>query len=203
MRHENLSEQQASEIRAAIRERYRNVSKKASGLFAYPVGQESALQLGYERDWLDRMPSEVVERFVGVGNPFSVRRPDEGERVLDAGCGCGFDSFVASHLVGARGRVSGVDLTPEMLHVGRKACPGWPLRNIEFSEASVERLPFEDGSFDVVISNGVLNLVPDKDAAFRELHRVLAPGGTFVAADLLLDAAIPEEILADKDAWST
>ena len=202
MRDECLSEQQATEIRSAVRDTYRLVSKRPSGVLPYPVGRESALGLGYQRDWLESISADVVERFIGVGNPFEVRRPDDGERVLDVGCGCGFDSFVASLLVGARGHVVGVDLTPEMLEFARRASVAWPFRNLQFMEGSVENLPFEDGSFDLVISNGVLNLVPDKDAAFRQLSRVLGPGGSFVAADLLVDEAIPEEVLADKDAWS-
>jgi arsenite methyltransferase len=202
MRDECLSEQRATEIRNAVKGTYRLVSKQPSGVLPYPVGRDSALGLGYERGWLEAISADVVERFVGVGNPIGIRRPNDGERVLDAGCGCGFDSFVASLLVGARGRVVGVDLTPEMLEVARRASAAWPLRNIQFMEGSVENLPFEDGSFDLVISNGVLNLVPDKDAAFRQLSRILVPGGSFVAADILVDEAIPEEVLADKDAWS-
>ena len=202
MRDERLSEQQATEIRRAVMDTYRLVSERPSGLLPYPVGRESALGLGYQRSWLDSISADVVERFIGVGNPFGIRRPEDGERVLDVGCGCGFDSFVASVLVGARGRVVGVDLTPEMLEVAQRGLASWPLHNIQFTEASAEDLPFEDAAFDVVISNGVLNLVPDKAAAFQQLSRVLRPGGRFLAADLLVDEAIPEDILAAKDAWS-
>jgi arsenite methyltransferase len=125
-----------------------------------------------------------------------------GDRVLDVGSGCGFDSYVASLLVGERGRVVGLDLTPEMVDVARHASRSWRFDNVEFREGSVEELPFSDGDFDLVISNGVLNLVPDKDAAFRELARVLRPGGRFVVADVLVDETIPEDLLAQKDAWS-
>ena len=197
-----LSEQEAAKIRTAVKEKYRAVSAQPGGALPYPVGRESVLHLGYETGSLESIPAEVTERFVGVGNPFSLERPRDGDRVLDAGCGCGFDSFVASVLAGAGGSVVGVDLTPEMLEVARRGLASWPLRNMQFTEASVEDLPFEDAAFDLVISNGALNLVPHKATAFQELGRVLRPGGRFVAADLLVDEAIPEDILAEKDAWS-
>ena len=176
---------------------------RPDGAFSYPVGRESATRLGYEPAALDAIATDVIDRFVGVGNPFSIHRPQAGDRVLDAGCGCGFDSFNASMLVGESGSVVGVDLSPEMLAVARSGLAAWQPRNLTFVECSVERLPFDDEAFDLVISNGALNLVPDKAAAFRELSRVLRPGGKFVVADLLVDEAIPNEVLADKDAWSS
>jgi arsenite methyltransferase len=202
MRSQGLSEQEAATMREAVKEKYRAVSKQPADRFAYPVGRDSALSLGYEPGLIESISPEVVERFVGVGNPFTQRQPCQGERVLDAGCGAGLDTFVASALVGSRGFAVGVDLTPEMLDVARRGLADWPLENVQFREASVEDLPFEDEAFDLVFSNGALNLVPDKDAAFRELRRVLRPGGHFVAVDLLIDDAIPEEVLAGKDAWS-
>ena len=200
---ECLSIEKRDAILKTVREKYSAVSREPAGKFSYPVGRESALGLGYAPEWLAQLPAEIVDRFVGVGNPFSIRKPRPGERVLDVGCGCGFDSFVASGLVGPEGRVVGLDLSPEMLAFAREALGTRPLPNIEFKDGSVEALPFEDGSFDLVISNGVLNLVPDKNAAFREIHRVLRPGGTLAAADLLVIESIPEEVLADSDAWST
>lgn len=200
---EPLSAAEAERLREAVREKYRRVAREPRGHFGYPVGRESALGLGYEEAWLDAIPEPVVEGFVGVGNPFRVRRPRRGERVLDLGCGSGLDAFVAALLVGARGGAVGVDLVPEMLEVAARGASGWEGGNVEFVPADVERLPFEDESFDVVLSNGVLNLVPDKDAAFREARRVLRPSGAFVAADLLVMASIPAEVLASVDAWST
>lgn len=202
MRDVSVDEERAAELRAAVREKYRAVAEDPVGRFTYAVGRESAVGLGYEPGWLEAIAPEVVDRFVGVGNPFRIRRPEVGECVLDVGCGCGLDSFVASILVGPTGRTVGVDLTGEMLAVARQARADWPIAGLEFVQASIEQLSGLDGSFDFVVSNGVLNLVPDKDAAFRQIFRVLRPGGTFVAADLLLDDAIPEEVLADMDAWS-
>ncbi|MBI2932346.1 MAG: methyltransferase domain-containing protein [Planctomycetes bacterium] len=177
----------------AIEEKYRRVAEKPCGHFPYPVGRESARTLGYE-EWIDRIPADVVDRFVGVGNPFRLRRPRPGERVLDLGCGRGMDAHVASLLVGAKGQVVGLDLTFAML--------GRPRRNLRFVQGDIESLPFRNGSFDVVLSNGALNLVPDKDRAFDEVFRVLRRGGVLAAADLLTVATLPPEVLADMDAWS-
>jgi ubiquinone/menaquinone biosynthesis C-methylase UbiE len=191
--------ERAEELRRAVRDKYRSVSVEPRGPFPYPVGRESAVELGYDRAWLEAIPDDVVDRFVGVGNPFRVRRPERGARVLDLGCGSGLDVFVAARLVGAEGRAAGVDLTPEMLAWPRRHAAG----SAEFHEALIEALPFPDGSFTLAISNGALNLVPDKDAAFREIFRVLAPGGAFAVADLLVTATVPEEVLRGMDAWST
>lgn len=199
----NLDPESASKIRSSVKSKYRDVAVGSEGHFPYPVGRESALKLGYDPKWLEAVPGEVVERFVGAGNPFSLRMPKPGERVLDAGCGCGLDAFVCSALVGPAGRVSAVDLTAEMLALPRKLASRLEQQNIEFREASVEALPYNEGAFDLVISNGVLNLIPDKKAAFSELARVLRRGGVFAAADLLVMEEIPPEVLASKDAWST
>jgi SAM-dependent methyltransferase len=198
-----LDPERASEIRSSVKSLYRDVVQCPEGRFPYPVGRESALNLGYDSSWLEAIPNEVVERFVGVGNPFSIRMPKTGERVLDAGCGCGLDAFVCSILVGPAGKVYGVDLTAEMLALPLSFCSKLSRQNVEFHEASVETLPYRDGTFDLAISNGALNLIPDKKAAFSELSRVLKPGGVLAAADLLVMEEIPPEVLAGKDAWST
>lgn len=191
----------SNELRATVRQRYAAVARDARGQFPYPVGPESLGRLGYAREWIAALPPDIAARFVGVGNPFAIRRPRPGERVLDVGCGCGADTFIAASLVGATGRAVGLDSTPEML--------AWPSRFVapdraaEFVESSAEEIPFGDGNFDLVISNGALNLATDKERAFDELARVLRPQGEMVIADLVVRESIPEEMLASMDAWST
>lgn len=203
MRNELLSEERRTQLREAVRDRYRAVSLNPAGHFQYPVGRESTRRLGYEPEWLSAVPDDIVDRFVGIGNPFSIRKPTVGERALDVGCGCGLDAFVAAHFVGSQGHSVGLDSSVEMLSWPRRALIDSPLTNLEFHESSVENLPYDDADYDMVISNGVLNLVPDKDAAFGEIARVLRAGGLLVAADLIARDSIPEEVLASKDAWST
>ncbi len=193
----------SASIDARIRTKYAQVATRAEGHFPYPVGRASAERLGYEPEWIEAVPAEVVGRFVGVGNPFRVRTPRRGERVLDVGCGCGFDSFVASHLVGAGGEVVGVDLCEEMLDVARRGLTERAALALRFELASATALPFRDAHFDQVISNGVLNLVPDKPAAFREIARVLRPGGVLASADLVVVEDVPKEVLDDPAAWET
>lgn len=192
----------AEELLREIKQRYRAVARDPAGQFSYAVGRPSAEALGYDPAWLDAVPAPIVDRFVGVGHPFSLRAPRPGEAVLDAGCGCGLDTFIASSLVVPGGRAVGVDLTADMLDVARAALATSPRPNLELHEGSVEALPFAAGSFDLVSSNGALNLVLDKAAAFRELARVLRPGGTLAVADLLVTETVPDEVLADLDAWS-
>ena len=191
-----------SELIAAVRERYAAVAREPHGHFPYPVGLESLTRLCYAPEWISSVPRELAARFVGVGNPFIVRLPRPGERVLDIGCGCGVDTLIAARLVGRTGRSVGLDATPEMLEWPRNAGAGKDGCAPEFVEGSVENLPFEDRSFDVVISNGALNLATDKSRAFGEIARVLEPGGEMVVADLIVRESIPDEVLASMDAWS-
>jgi arsenite methyltransferase len=190
-------------LRASIQSRYQGVSQDPHGKFMYPVGRESLAQLGYEDAWLRDIPTDMLDRFVGVGNPFQIQRPRAGERVLDVGCGCGVDVFVAAHFVGQEGRATGVEMTTEMLERPRRAQASWPHGNLEFVQGLAEDLPFADENFDLVISSGVLNLAPDKDQAYREIFRVLKPGGFLATADLLVMDDLPEEVLKSADAWSS
>lgn len=200
---EGLSPERAGEIQAAVKSKYRKVAVSAEGCFSYPVGMESALKLCYEPTWIRDVPAEVTSRFVGVGNPFRFCAPGPGSRVLDAGCGCGFDAFIAASMAGPSGMAVGVDITKEMLTVARTAAESFKNGNVRFEEASLEKLPFDDASFDLIISNGVLNLIPDKQAAFAECARVLRAQGTLVSADLMVIESIPPEVLENTDAWST
>ena len=186
-------------LHQGVADKYRKVAESPKGLFKYPIGEASALALGYPPELVARIPAYVRERFVGVGNPFALGEIGEGEAVLDLGCGAGFDAFVAAELVGREGRVAGIDLSPEMLAVAESGRAAAGLSNVEFRQADVEALPFPDASFDVAMSNGVLNLIPDKPAALREVFRVLKPGGRLQACDMGL---VGEESPPDRAPWS-
>jgi len=188
-----------SAIRHGILEKYRQVADSPAGLFGYPTGEASALGLGYPAALVACVPPAIRERFVGVGNPFALGDVRSGENVLDLGCGAGLDAFIAAQHVGAGGAVAGVDLSAELLAVAKagRAETGWA--QIDFREAAIEALPFPEASFDVALSNGVLNLIPDKPAALREIFRVLRPGGRLQACDIGLVGA---ETPPDKAPWS-
>lgn len=190
---------EASSVRQAIAKKYREVARSPRGLFKYPTGEASALGLGYPPALVAPVPDAARSRFVGVGNPFALGPIGKDEHVLDLGCGAGFDAFVASQLVGPAGRVCGVDFSPEMLAVADAARIEAGFPQVEFRKAAIEALPFPDARFDVALSNGVLNLIPDKSAALREVFRVLKPGGRLQACDMGL---VGEESPPDKLPWS-
>ncbi len=168
----------------------------------YPTGRAGAAGLGYDLKILDAAPPALVEAFCGVGNPFLLGEVTAGASLLDVGCGAGFDCFVASALVGPSGRVEGIDLTPEMVSRASHHLSEAGAACASVQVASAECLPFPDESFDVVTSNGALNLVPDKPVVFREIHRVLRRGGRFQFADVVRIQA-PSDEQGDPDAWSS
>ena len=151
---------------------------------------------------LANVPDSAVESFAGVANPFSLGRLERGERVLDLGSGAGTDSLVAAQMVGREGRVTGIDMTPAMLAKARGAAAEMGATNVDFVEGEVEQLPCPDGSFDVVISNGVIDLIPDKDAMFSEIERVLVPGGRIQIADVTIQNPVSAEGRRNIDLWT-
>jgi arsenite methyltransferase len=169
--------------------------------FIFPTGRAWAEDLGYPEE-LAAVPETAVESFAGVANPWALGRLERGERVLDLGCGAGTDTLVAAQMVGPEGRVTGIDMTPEMLAKARAAAGELGAGNVELVEAEAERLPFPDASFDVVISNGVIDLIPDKDAVFAELERVLRPGGRIQIADVTIQEPVSEQGRRKIDLWT-
>ena len=188
-------------LKSEIKKTYASVSQEPGKDFIFPTGRAWAEDLGYPEE-LARVPDSVAESFAGVANPFSLGRLEPGERVLDLGCGAGTDSLVASLMVGPQGSVTGIDMTPAMLEKARAGATALGASNVEFVEGEAERLPFEDATFDVVISNGVIDLVPDKDAVFDEIHRVLVPGERIQIADVTIQQPVSDEGRRNIDLWT-
>ncbi len=190
-------------LRQAIQEEYTEVATHPEKGFHFHTGRPLACMLEYRDEWLEGIPESAIESFAGTGNPFSLGELRPGDRVVDVGCGAGIDSLVAAKKVGPKGRVIGVDMTPSMLEKARHAAEEARLENIvEFREGYAEALPVEGGWADVVISNGVLNLMPDKDAALEEMSRVLKPGGRLQIGDILVQKTVPEEAKRKIDLWT-
>ena len=189
-------------LKREIKRTYASISEDPSKDFVFPTGRAWAEDLAYPPEELANVPETAAESFAGVANPFSLGRLERRERVLDLGSGAGMDSLVAAQMVGDEGRVVGIDMTPEMLAKARAAAAEMGAGNVEFVEGEGERLPFADGSFDVVISNGVIDLIADKDAVFAELFRVLAPGGRMQIADVTIQNPVSAEGRRNIDLWT-
>lgn len=188
-------------LKSEIRKTYASVSNEPQRDFIFPTGRAWAEDLEYPVE-LANVPESAVESFAGVANPWQLGRLAAGERVLDLGSGAGTDSLVAAQMVGERGHVTGVDMTPQMLAKARAAAAEMGVSNVEFVETEAEQLPFPDGSFDVVVSNGVIDLIPDKDAVFAELFRVLVPGGRIQIADVTIQNPVSAEGRRNIDLWT-
>ena len=188
-------------LKSEIKKTYACVSEQPEREFIFPTGRAWAEDLGCP-DELANVPDAAVESFAGVANPFSFGPLQPGERVLDLGSGAGTDSLVAAQMVGESGSVTGIDMTPEMLGKARGAARQMGAGNVEFVEGEVELLRFPDASFDVVISNGVIDLVPDKDAVLSEIHRVFVHGGGIQIADVTIQNPVSEEGRRNIDLWT-
>lgn len=191
-----------AQLRDQVRDKYRKVAVDPGGAFHFHTGRRAAAHLGYDAAVVDRLPDAAVESFAGVGNPFVLRTLRAGERVIDVGSGGGFDTFMAADQVGPEGHVIGVDMTEEMLQKATRAAADLGLDHVEIREGYAEDLPVEDGWADTVISNGVINLCPDKQAAFAEIFRALRPGGWLQFADIANGNRVPAEAMRDIDLWT-
>ena len=189
-------------LRGQIAEKYTDVAREPEKGFHFHTGRFLAKMLGYSDEDIDWIPERVTESFAGTGNPFRHGRLNEGEVVLDLGCGAGFDSLLAARDVGPTGRVIAVDMTEAMLDKARAAAEERGLSNVEFRQGFAEELPLEDASVDVAISNGVINLTPDKEQTLRELWRVLKPGGRLQVADIIVHLEVPQDAKDDINLWS-
>jgi arsenite methyltransferase len=189
-------------LRDEIQKTYTDVSVEPGKDFIFPTGRGWAEELGYPAAELARVPEASAQSFAGMANPWTLGRAERGEVVLDLGCGAGTDLLIAAQMIGPDGRAVGVDMTPSMLERARRCAEEMGLANVELHEALIESLPLPDDSVDLVISNGVIDLVPDKDGVFDEIDRVLRPGGHLQLADAVIHKEVSEDARQRIDLWT-
>lgn len=191
------------ELETKVKDMYRHVAQEPGGNYHFELGEGLALRVGYDADRLREVPAGAVESFAGVGFFFDLADLTSGEAVVDLGSGSGMDAFYAAAFVGATGRVVGIDFTLEQLEKARKLAAELGTEQVEFIEGRIEDLPLDDASMDCVISNGVINLAPDKHAVFAEAARVLRPGGRLAIADIVTEKPLTEAIVCNADLWAS
>ena len=191
-----------NELRKAISREYEEVAENPTKGFHFHTGRQLVSIVGYKPDWLKGIPEAAIESFAGTGCPFSLGEIKSGEHVVDIGCGAGIDTLIAGKMVGSRGHVIGVDMTDKMLARARKANEEAGFTQVEFKKGYMEDLPVQDEWADVIISNGVLNLAPDKKKVLQEFARVLKPSGRLQIADIPVQRKVPESAKRKIDLWT-
>ena len=191
------------ELEQKVKDMYREVALHPEGDYHFEMGRALAEKLGYEKECLDLIPAASIESFAGVGYFCDIANFKEGEKVLDLGSGSGMDSMIAALKVGKSGQVTGIDMTDEQLEKATRLTNKNNFQNVKFTKGYLEKLPFADASFDVVISNGVINLCPDKEKVFAEVARVLKPKGRLAIADFVTETQLPENITCDSKLWAS
>ena len=189
-------------LKKKIQSIYSKVAESSDSEFHFETGRELAEKLGYNLNDLDRVPDAAIDSFAGVGYYFDLANLKPGEKVLDLGSGSGMDSFVAGLHVAENGEVTGIDMTDKQIEKALNLADKNGFDNVVFKRGFIEELPFEDETFDIVVSNGVINLSADKDKVFKEISRVLKPGGRLVIADIVTKEQMPESIKKDADIWA-
>ncbi len=190
------------ELRHAISVEYEAVANTPDQGFHFHTGRRLTRILGYQEEWLEGIPESAIESFAGTGNPFRIGEINSGEIVVDIGCGAGIDSLIAAQKVGPAGKVIGVDMTAAMLNKARQASAEAGFKHVEFREGHAESVPVADGWADVVISNGVINLTPDKKATFHEIARILKPNGRLQIGDILVQKKVPDDAKREIELWT-
>ena len=193
---------QTDVLRKEVQSKYTELANQPNQTFHFHHGRPLAEMLDYPMDQVDAMPADAVESFAGMGNPFSMGSIQSGETVLDVGSGAGFDCFIAGQAVGPEGKVIGIDMTEAMLAKSRATAQQMGLGQVEFRHGYAEDLPVPDASVDVAISNGVINLCPDKYKAFEEIFRTLKPGGRLYLADVVAHKPVPDSAKEMVDLWT-
>jgi arsenite methyltransferase len=191
------------DLEQKVKNMYREVALNPHEKYHFEMGRALAERLGYDTKKLDQIPQEAIESFAGVGYFFDYASINEGDKVLDLGSGSGMDSFLASLKVGKTGTVTGLDMTDEQLQKAEGLRDKYGFSNVSFHKGYLENLPFEDNSFDVVISNGVINLCPDKSKVFKEVGRVLKSGGRVAIADIVSEKSLPDNVVCDATLWAS
>lgn len=192
-----------AELEQKVKKMYRDVALTPQGEYHFEMGRSLAEKLGYEKECLDLIPAASIESFAGVGYFCDIANFKEAEKVLDLGSGSGMDTFITALKVGKTGHVTGIDMTDEQLEKATRLAMEGEFENVSFVKGKIEELLFPDSSFDVVISNGVINLCPDKERVFAEVARVLKPKGRMVIADIVTEHQLPENIVCDSTLWAS